>query len=209
MKPFGSDNILLCDNHLLVLDKPADIATQPDLEELGKAWDKREFNKPGNVFLQPIHSLDKPVAGVVLFARTSKALSRLQEQMRERSMEKIYIGWVEGYPKEEKGILKHYLIHGSFRAEISPEGKESILEYEILKKEKDRSLLRIRLHTGRYHQIRAQMSAIGCPILGDAKYGSKKNWEAGIALYASQLAFKHPVSNGVIRVKSQLSIIDR
>lgn len=209
MKPFGSDNILLCDNHLLVVDKPADIATQPDLEVLGKAWVKKKFNKPGKVFLEPIHRLDKPVAGVVLFARTSKALSRLQEQMRERAMEKIYIGWVEGAPKEERGILKHYLLHGSFRAEISPEGKESILDYEVLKKEKDRSLLRIRLHTGRYHQIRAQLSAIGCPILGDAKYGSKKSWEIGIALYASELAFKHPVSHEEIRVKSQLSIIDR
>jgi len=209
MKPFGSDNILLYDNHLLVLDKPVDIATQPDLEELGKAWVKKKFNKPGNVFLEPIHRLDKPVAGVVLFARTSKALSRLQEQMREREMEKVYIGWVEGSPKEQQGILKHYLLHGSFRAEISPEGKESILEYEVLKKEKDRSLLRIRLQTGRYHQIRAQMSAIGCPILGDAKYGSRRGWEKGIALYASELAFKHPVSQEEIRVKSQLSIIDR
>ncbi len=201
MKPFGSENILLCDNHILVVDKPADVATQPDLEVLAKAWVKKKFNKPGNVFLEPIHRLDKPVAGIVLFARTSKALSRLQEQMRERQMEKIYRAWVEGAPKEMKGELRHLLLHGSFRAEISPEGKEAILEYEVLKKEKNRTELRIRLHTGRYHQIRAQMAAIGCPVLGDAKYGSKVSWDVGIALYAEELTFKHPVTHEVVSVK--------
>ncbi|MGD0664928.1 MAG: RNA pseudouridine synthase, partial [Rhabdochlamydiaceae bacterium] len=124
-----------------MVDKPADVATQPDLEVLAKAWVKKKFNKPGNVFLEPIHRLDKPVAGIVLFARTSKALSRLQEQMRERQMEKIYRAWVEGTPKEMKGELRHLLLHGSFRAEISPEGKEAILEYEVLKKEKNRTEL--------------------------------------------------------------------
>jgi len=203
MKPFGSDNILLCDNHLLVVDKPAEIATQPDLAELAKAWVKKKFNKPGNVFLEPIHRLDKPVAGVVLFARTSKALSRLQEQMREREMEKIYQGWVEGEPKQDQATLKHFLLHGSFRAEISPDGKEAILDYEVIKKEKGRALLRIRLHTGRYHQIRAQLSAIGCPILGDTKYGSHVPWKRGIALYAKELSFKHPVTQELIRVKSR------
>lgn len=187
----------------MVVDKPAEIATQPDLTELAKAWVKRKFNKPGNVFLEPIHRLDKPVAGVVLFARTSKALSRLQEQMREREMEKIYEGWVEGVPKESQAVLKHHLLHGSFRAEISPEGKEAILEYEVIRKERGRSLLRIRLHTGRYHQIRAQLSAIGCPILGDTKYGSHVAWKKGIALYAKELSFKHPVTQELVRVRSR------
>jgi 23S rRNA pseudouridine1911/1915/1917 synthase len=202
MKPFGSDNILLCDNHILVVDKPADVATQPDLTELAKAWVKKKFNKPGRVFLEPIHRLDKPVAGIVLFARTSKALSRLQEQMRERQMEKIYEAWVEGSPKQDHGELRHLLLHGSFRAEVSSEGKEAVLEYEVLKKEKNHSELRIRLHTGRYHQIRAQMAAIGCPILGDSKYGSRTPWKKGIALYAKQLSFKHPVTQELVTVNS-------
>jgi 23S rRNA pseudouridine1911/1915/1917 synthase len=205
MKPFGSENILLCDNHVLVVDKPAGIATQPDLCELAKAWVKKKFNKPGNVFLEPIHRLDKPVAGVVLFARTSKALSRLQEQMRERKIEKIYEAWVEGCPRDEKGVLKHKLIHGEYRAEISPEGKEAVLEYEVLKQEKGRSYLRIRLFTGRYHQIRVQMSAIGCPVVGDQKYGSHSSWKSGIALYSKEMAFTHPVSQERLVVKSRLA----
>ena len=203
MKPFGNDNILLCDNHVLVVDKPAEIPTQPDLAELAKAWVKQKFQKPGNVFLEPIHRLDKPVAGVVLFARTSKALSRLQEQMRERQMKKIYHGWVEGAPEQDEGELRHLLLHGEFRAEISPEGKEAILEYKVLKKEKNRTELRIVLHTGRYHQIRAQFSAIGCPILGDKKYGSQTPWKKGIALIAKELSFKHPVTQEELRVKSR------
>jgi len=194
MKPFDKDNILLCDNHVLVVDKPPEIATQPDLCELAKAWVKKEFNKPGRVFLEPIHRLDKPASGIVLFARTSKALSRLQAQMREREMEKIYTAWIEGCPEKERGTLKHHLLHGSFRAEISPLGKEAILDYEVLKREKNKSYLRIQLHTGRYHQIRAQMAAIGCPILGDRKYGSSLPWKEGIALCAMQLTFMHPVS---------------
>jgi 23S rRNA pseudouridine1911/1915/1917 synthase len=204
MKPFGNDNILFCDNHVLVVDKPVDVATQPDLEILAKAWVKKKFNKPGNVFLEPIHRLDKPVAGVVLFARTSKALSRLQEQMRERKMEKIYEAWVEGAPKQDKGTLRHLLLHGEFKAEISPEGKEAILDYEVLKKESRRTQLRIKLHTGRYHQIRAQMAAIGCPVLGDTKYGSHVSWEKGIALYAKELSFTHPVTQLRLKITSAI-----
>jgi 23S rRNA pseudouridine1911/1915/1917 synthase len=205
MKLFGNNNILACDNHVLVVDKPAGIATQPDLVELAKAWVKKKFDKPGNVFLEPIHRLDKPVAGVVLFARTSKALARLQEQMRERQMEKIYHAWIEGALPADKGELRHLLIHGSFRAEVSPEGKEALLEYMVLKKESKCSELRIVLKTGRYHQIRAQMAAMGCPIIGDKKYGSNSTWKEGIALYATELSFKHPVTQESMRVKSRLA----
>ena len=204
MKPFGNDNIQLCDNHVLVAIKPHEMATQPDFVEVVKGYVKRKYNKPGNVFLEPIHRLDKPASGLVLFARTSKALSRLQEQMREREIEKIYHAWVEGAPPKPKGELRHLLIHGSHRAEISPPGnkggKEAILEYEVIKKEKHRSLLRIHLLTGRYHQIRAQFSAIGCPILGDKKYGSKLPWSPGIALFAKELSFKHPVTLNICKI---------
>lgn len=203
MKLFDNDNILFCDNHVLVVDKPAEMATQPDLCELAKAWVKKKFNKPGNVFLEPIHRLDSPVSGVVLFARTSKALSRLQQQMREHQIEKIYQAWIEGAPPQDQGVLKHYLLHGFFRAEVSPEGKEAILEYQVRQREKERSFVEIRLHTGRYHQIRAQMSAIGCPIIGDKKYGSRIAWKKGIALSAVKLTFKHPVTGDSISIQSK------
>jgi 23S rRNA pseudouridine1911/1915/1917 synthase len=184
-----------------VVEKPAEMATQPDLTELAKAFVKKKYNKPGNVFLHPVHRLDKAVSGLVLFARTSKALSRLQEMMRDRKIVKIYHALVEGDLPAEQGRLVHHLIHGSFRAEISREGKESILEYSVLKREKGTTLLEINLLTGRYHQIRAQLSAIGCPVLGDEKYGSKKSWKKGIALHHSEMRFELPVTKQSLVLK--------
>ncbi|MGR3912847.1 MAG: RNA pseudouridine synthase [Candidatus Rhabdochlamydia sp.] len=202
MKFLDNAAILFCDNHVLVVDKPADIATQPELVEMAKLWVKKEFHKPGSVFLEPIHRLDKPVAGVVIFARTSKALSRLQEEMRGRNIQKIYHAWVEGSPPLEKGVLRHFLEHKEFHAEVSPRGKESILTYEKVEKKPGKTLLKIELQTGRYHQIRAQMQAIGCPILGDKKYGSQVSWSKGIALYATSVSFTHPVTKELHHVKS-------
>lgn len=194
MNHLDNASIIYSDNHLLVVEKPAEVATQPDFTELAQAWVKKKYLKPGNVFLHPIHRLDKAVSGLVLFARTSKALSRLQAMMRERKIVKIYQAIVEDKLPQDEGKLVHYLIHGSFKAEISKQGKESILEYRVLKKERGLALLEIDLITGRYHQIRAQFSAIGCPILGDEKYGSKKSWPLGIALHHCQLKFEHPVT---------------
>ena len=179
------------------------MATQPDLTELAKAWVKKKYNKPGNVFLHPVHRLDKAVSGLVLFARTSKALSRLQEMMRERKITKIYHALVDGELPSEQGRLVHHLIHGSFRAEVSREGKESILDYQVLKREKGATLLEINLITGRYHQIRAQLSAIGCPVLGDEKYGSKRTWKKGIALHHSEMRFEHPVTKESLVLKTK------
>lgn len=197
------DNVVYSDNHLLVVEKPAEMATQPDLTELAKAWVKKKYNKPGNVYLHPVHRLDKAVSGLVLFARTSKALSRLQEMMRERRIKKTYHALVEGKLSEDQGKLVHHLIHGSFRAEVSKEGKESILEYRVLKHQQGVSLLEINLITGRYHQIRAQLSAIGHPVLGDEKYGSKRSWPKGIALHHSELEFEHPVTKESLVLKSK------
>ncbi len=185
-----------------MVEKPADLLTQPDLAELAKEWVKEKFHKPGRVFLEPIHRLDRPVSGLVLFARTSKALSRLQQQMRDRQIEKIYHAWVEGKPPEKKGTVTHHLKHGSFKAEISPAGKEAILDYEVIEHHQGTSHLRLRLHTGRYHQIRAQMAAIGCPVLGDTKYGSRRPWKSkGIALCAAKLTFHHPVTQKLISIE--------
>jgi len=201
MKHLDNANIVYSDNHLLVVEKPAEVATQPDLTEMGQAWIKKKYQKPGNVFLHPIHRLDKAVSGLVLFARTSKALSRLQEMMRERKIEKIYHALVEGELPEAQGRLVHHLKHGSFRAEVSREGKEAVLDYRVLKQERGVALLEINLVTGRYHQIRAQLSDIGCPILGDEKYGSRRSWPKGIALHHSELRFEHPVTHESLVLK--------
>jgi 23S rRNA pseudouridine1911/1915/1917 synthase len=197
--------IIYCDNHILIVSKPAGMSTQPNdkadpnLLDAAKAWVKREFSKPGKVFLEPIHRLDKPVSGLVLFARTSKALSRLQEMMRGRLIEKTYFAWIEGELPDKQGTLEHYLVHDSFRARIvsssHPEAKWACLHYVQVKQYNRQSLVEIQLVTGRYHQIRAQLAAIGCPIIGDAKYGSRQVLnDQQIALHSGRLTFSHPVT---------------
>ena len=201
---FPSD-LKLCDNHLLVLIKPAGMLTQPDessspsLQEKGKKWIKKHFEKPGNVFLEPIHRLDKPVSGIVLFARTSKALSRLQAMMRERQIRKTYYAWVEGHVVKEEALLEHFLTHDSHCARVvtatHPEAKKAVLAYRVVERGDKGTLLEIDLHTGRYHQIRAQLAAIGHPVIGDQKYGSKRLIEGGrILLHHGKLECKHPVT---------------
>ncbi|MFS8563619.1 MAG: RNA pseudouridine synthase [Rhabdochlamydiaceae bacterium] len=195
MKPFDSANIVYCDNHLLVVDKPPGVATQPDLEILAKAWVKKKYQKPGNVFLEPIHRLDKSVGGLVLFARTSKALSRLQALMRERKISKIYQALIEGLLPKKEATLTHYLVHGDHKAFVDPQGKEAILHYHVLEEKNGTTLVSIDLATGRYHQIRAQFAATGHPILGDRKYGSKHNFHEGIALRHVRMEFEHPITH--------------
>lgn len=195
--------VVFCDNHLLVLNKPAGMLTQPNgsgdssLEAFGKAWLKDRFNKPGNVFCQAVHRIDRPVSGIVLFARTSKALSRLQAAQRDGLMQKRYLALVEGELQEDENELEHYLIHDDYHARLgSPEeegAKRSLLKYRALKKKDGYTLLSILLKTGRYHQIRAQLSAIGHPIVGDRKYGSKTAFES-ITLHHLLLQAPHPVS---------------
>ena len=192
---------IYCDNHLLVLEKPAGIATQPDFHEIAKAWVKAKFNKPGNVFLEPIHRLDKPASGLVLFARTSKALSRLNEAMRERKMQKFYLAKVEGHTEEE-GVLEHFLVHGDFRAHVDPSGKKAVLRFRILKKTAHHSLVEIELETGRYHQIRVQFAAIGHPIVGDIKYGSSEK-KGTIALHHHCMKISHPTTAEELTFQSQ------
>ncbi len=197
--------IIYCDNHLLVVSKPAGLSTQPhdgedSLSDRAKAWIKKEFQKPGSVFLEPIHRLDKPVSGLVLFARTSKALSRLQEMMRQHQIEKTYYAWIEGELPEPEGTLEHLLIHGDHRAHVHPEGKLARLHYRQIAQGNGKTQLEIILETGRYHQIRAQFSAIGYPIVGDVKYGAKAPGK--IALHHGRLRFCHPVT------KENLEFVD-
>ena len=200
--------VIYLDNHLLAVNKKAGIATQKlpsnqvnhydSLEETAKKWLKEKYRKPGKVFLEPIHRIDRPVSGLVLFARTSKALSRLQAAMREKQIHKTYYALVEGNLPSQEGTLEHYLVHDDFRARVATEkakdAKLACLYFKVVQKKEMHTLVKIVLETGRYHQIRAQFAAIGCPIIGDRKYGSKKAWKKDeIALHHGRLEFPHPV----------------
>ena len=200
-------NIMYIDNHILVLMKPAGLATQPSadttdsLEEIAKCWLKKEYKKPFGVFLHAVHRIDKPVSGLVLFARTSKALARLNLSMRLGHFKKKYLAIVEGVMGMDKATLEHYLIHGDRKAvlaeEKDPGAKLCRLHFSVKDRSKHSSLLEIDLETGRYHQIRAQMSAIGHPIVGDVKYGASilPYPQYKIALHQWQMSFPHPITS--------------
>lgn len=206
------DRIIFIDNHLIAVTKPAGLLTQPDrntdesLIDQTRQWIKEKYNKPNNIFLGLVHRLDRNVSGVVLFARTSKAASRLSKQFREGTPKKHYRAIVLGKLKEEHTTLVHYLRkEKSLRATVfpreTPTAKRSELSYEVINALENKSLLEVSLSTGRFHQIRAQMAFIGHPIIGDVKYGAPEplpNQE--IALYAHKLVFSHPVSNEEITV---------
>ncbi|MFT5128242.1 MAG: 23S rRNA pseudouridine1911/1915/1917 synthase [Rhodothermales bacterium] len=204
-------DILYIDNHLLAVNKPCGLPTQPSqehadsLECRAKAWIKKEYNKPGKVFLHAIHRLDRPVSGVVLFARTSKALSRLNASTRARDSQKIYNAVVHGQPAAS-GDLEHFLAHRRMRAEVtsaSADGaKQARLSYTRLAVGGKFSLLEITLHTGRYHQIRAQFAAIGHPIVGDHKYQAPGQDGSGIALHHSSLTIPHPTTREPIAISA-------
>ena len=199
MKPL---KILYCDNHLLALDKPAGLLTQDsgtgreNLEDQAKVWIKEAKNKPGAVFLNAVHRIDRVVSGVVLFASTSKALTRLNADIRAKSCQKTYRALVESKPAVPAKTLENYLAHRDHRAVLckknAPDAKLARLHYKTIKPQGENWLLEIELETGRYHQIRAQLAAIGCPILGDKKYGAKRSFDGRIALHHYRLKIKHP-----------------
>jgi 23S rRNA pseudouridine1911/1915/1917 synthase len=206
-------DVLYHDNHLLAVNKPAGLLTQPsgtdkdNLEDRSKVWIKETKNKPGNVFLHAVHRLDQVVSGIVLFACTDKALSRLNADMRAHRFEKIYHAVVSGALPQREGSLRHFLVHDDYHAKIAGEGdpsaRECLLDYKVLTQSGNQSLLEIRLHTGRYHQIRAQLAGIGCPILGDEKYGSKIRLPGGaIALHHARLNVIHPVSKANLIIEA-------
>lgn len=217
MKPLDKDEkslrVLHVDNHILVVVKETNIPTQSidniscntclsSLEDLAKDFIKKKFHKKGKVFLHPIHRLDKNVTGIVIFARTSKALSRLNEQMREKKIIKKYIAEIEGKLSQKKASLKDQIVHLSRVAKIVKKerknSKLAILNYEVIKEKKDTSIIEIELITGRYHQIRAQLSNLGHPIVGDKKYLAKKNLDK-IHLSCFYLEFLHPVKKEVLK----------
>ena len=199
--------ILYEDNHLLAVVKPAGLLVQgdrtgdPTLLNAAKTYIKAKYNKPGKVYLGLVHRLDRPVSGVVVFARTSKAARRLCSQFQERTVEKIYRAVVEGVPEVLSGHLHHYLIKDekAVRAKLFakkvPGSYPAELEYRVVRSGKDRAELKVKLITGRSHQIRAQLSRIGYPILGDVKYGASTPLpQKRIALLGEKLTISHPVS---------------
>ncbi|MCX8132288.1 MAG: RNA pseudouridine synthase [Clostridia bacterium] len=198
--------IIYEDNHLLVVEKPVNILSQADetgdadLLTLLKQDVKVRYSKPGEVFLGLVHRLDRPVGGVMVFAKTSKAASRLSEQIRTRKFKKTYLAAIHGVPENVSNQLVDYLIKDGKTNTVRvvdkshKEAKEAVLDYQILDNTDDLSLARINLHTGRPHQIRVQFSHIGHPLYGDQKYGADKN-KAGqqIALWSYSIVLNHPV----------------
>ena len=210
-------NILYEDNHLLVVNKPAGMLVQGDdtgdipLVAYGKEYLKQKYDKPGDVFLGVVHRLDRPVSGAVVLARTSKALSRMNTLFREKKTEKVYWALVGNSPPKEADTLVHWLTKDSKKNKATahlrevPGSKQAILAYRLLAQQHKLFLLEIKPHTGRPHQIRVQLAAIGCPIRGDLKYGfSEANADASINLHARCLAFMHPVKKIPLRVVAPL-----
>jgi len=204
------------DNHLLVLYKPAGLLVQADeteeisLLELGKSWLKDYYKKPGQAFLGMVHRLDRPVAGVILFCRTSKAAARISEQFRAGTAEKYYLAVLEGELKKKSGSLVHFIERKGNRpsmvvAEKTTEAREARLSFNVLDCARDRTLVRIRLETGRRHQIRAQFAHMGHPVAGDLRYGAATPFpQKQIALFAKELIVNHPVRGEKLRFESPL-----
>ena len=199
--------VLFEDNHLLVVNKPAGLPTQGVVEgtasvvTLAKAYLKQKYKKPGNVYLGVVSRLDASTSGVLVLARTSKAAARLAAQFRERETEKIYWALVEQPPQPPAGELSHWILKNDhkLRMEVVPPrtrgAQHAKLAYQTLRAENQRALVEVRLHTGRKHQIRLQLATIGCPILGDHKYGTRAEFPGGgIALHAARLAIDHPTT---------------
>ena len=201
------------DNHLIVVNKRVGDIVQGDktgdkpLSDVVKEYIKEKYNKPGEVFLGVVHRLDRPTTGIVVFARTSKALSRMNELFSNRETQKTYWAVVKNKPVKSQDKLVHYIKrnekNNTSKAHLNevPDSKLASLEYKIIKELTNYTALEIELHTGRHHQIRAQLAAIGSPIKGDLKYGfDRSNPDGGIHLHARKLCFTHPVSKEAITI---------
>ncbi len=201
------------DNHLIAVNKPNGVLVQPDetgdhtLMDQVKLYIKWKYDKPGDVFLGSFHRLDRPVSGVVLFARTSKALTRMNDLIRERKVGKEYLAITEERPQDISGQLTHYLIKDTFKNRThvhnSKRGsaKKAVLRYELTGYLKNHSLIKIDLETGRSHQIRAQLAKIGAPVCGDLKYGGAQKLKGGsIALHHQTMSFVHPVKKEPVTI---------
>ena len=214
--------VLYEDNHIIIVYKESGEIVQGDktgdipLSDTVKAWIKMTHNKPSNVFLGVVHRLDRPAQGIVVFAKTSKALARLNKMFANQEVHKTYWVLTENLPQEDNSdgnfhFLRNWLVRNekqnkSYAYDLERANlKEAILEYRILASGKKYHLLEVKLHTGRHHQIRCQLAHIGCPIKGDLKYGAKRsNPDGSISLLARKIEFEHPVSHERISVESPL-----
>jgi len=208
--------ILFEDNHLIIAEKPSPFLTQPtekennSLETYLKSYIKEKENKQNNVYLHCIHRIDKKVSGIVIFAKSSKALKRMQKMQKEKEIEKKYIAKLSGKLSTLESILENYLKHSNFKALITnkneKDSKLASLSYRVIKYTDGNSIVEITLNTGRYHQIRAQFSHIGHPIVGDRKYGSLQDFES-IMLHHALVSFIHPVTLKQITVSSPADFV--
>ena len=200
-------NVIYEDNHIILVNKASSEIVQGDktgdtpLSETVKQYIKEKYHKPGNVFLGVTHRLDRPVSGLVLFARTSKALSRLNEMFKTKEIKKTYWAIVKNQPPAPAGELVHWLVRNekqnksyAYDREVN-DSKKAILDYKVIGRSERYYLLEINLQTGRHHQIRCQLAKMGCPIKGDLKYGAQRsNPDGSICLHARRIEFVHPVS---------------
>lgn len=201
------------DNHLIAVNKTCNEIVQGDktgdtpLSDMLKAWLKEKYCKPGNVFVGVTHRLDRPVSGVVLFAKTSKALPRMNDMFRNGEVKKTYWAIVKNRPPQEEGELVHWLVRNekqnksfAYTSE-KPDSKKAVLHYKLIAISDNYCLLEIDLKTGRHHQIRCQLAKMGCPIKGDLKYGAdRSNKDGGISLHSRSAEFIHPVSKQPVRI---------
>ena len=209
--------VLYEDNHIIIVSKRAGEIVQGDktgdvpLSDIVAAYLKEKYSKPGNVFVGVPHRLDRPVSGIVVLAKTSKALSRLNEMFRVGSVDKRYLAIVKNRPKNPEGRLENWLVRNekqnrsyAYDKEV-PGSKQAILNYRLVASSVNYHLLEIELLTGRHHQIRCQLAKMGCPIKGDLKYGAERsNPDGSISLHAYHVTFAHPVSHEMIDVKAPL-----
>ncbi|MCD8072557.1 MAG: RluA family pseudouridine synthase [Alistipes sp.] len=218
---FGKKDIIYEDNHILVVNKRAGDLVQTDpegttaLEDEIKKFIQRRDDKPGDVFLGVVHRIDRPVSGAVLFAKTSKALVRLNRMIKDREVKKLYWAIVEELPDPAEGTLRHHIVKDSrtnrSKALSKPQAgsKEAVLEYRHIGSSANYHLLEIDLKTGRHHQIRAQLSKAGSPIRGNLKYGAKRSMPGGgISLHSRILSFLHPVRKEPVEITAPLPTDD-
>jgi|SRR5690606_3765642 len=209
--------IIYEDNHIIVINKRAGDLVQGDktgdtpLTDIVKAYIKEKYQKPGNVYLGVVHRLDRPTTGIVLFAKTSKALPRLNKLFKDKEAHKTYLAITKEKPPQQLGTLEHWMKRNpkqnksyAHTKEV-PESKKAVLHYQVLKALDNYHLIEVDLETGRHHQIRSQLSAIGCPIKGDLKYGfDRSNKDGSIHLHAHELRLLHPVKKEQLSCKAPL-----
>ena len=215
IKDLENLTVIYEDNHLIAVAKPAgvlvhgDITGDATLEQKVKAYIKIRYKKPGDVFLGVIHRIDRPVSGVVIFARTSKALARMNALIAQRKIKKTYLAVVSTRPEELEGSLTHFIVKDESKnivkaySSAKKGGKEATLDYKLIGELEGKSLLEVIPHSGRPHQIRAQLSKLGSPILGDLKYGAESGLsDHSIGLHCYKMEFDHPVTSVFVSIKS-------